>query len=33
MQEYINIMEEAIHSLGEMDAEDIYQKIEEIVEG
>jgi len=33
MQEYISIMEEVIDSLGEMDTEDIYQKIEEIAEG
>ncbi|MPM26495.1 hypothetical protein SDC9_72998 [bioreactor metagenome] len=33
MQEYISIMEEVIDSLGEMNTEDIYQKIEEITEG
>lgn len=33
MQEYISIMEEVIDSLGEMDPENIYQKIEEIAGG
>lgn len=33
MQEYIDILEEIIDSLGEVDTDDIYQKIEEIAEG